>query len=94
MADSYHINDNEQVVPYSGGRMSTDTDSWRDATDLEIEQKKYIQELESKIDKATSWVADYSQKDNGRVFWKDTPDDKTTLINYGELRELINILEA
>ena len=46
MADSYSIIDG-QVVPYSGGRMNTDTDSWRDATDLEMEQQEYIARLEA-----------------------------------------------
>ena len=46
MADSYSIFDG-QVVPYSGGRMNTDTDSWRDATDLEMEQQEYIARLEA-----------------------------------------------
>ena len=58
----------------------------------EIEEKT-IQELEGKIDKAINWIADYSHKDNGRVFWKDTPNNEIALISYGELRELINILE-
>lgn len=46
MADSYGIIDG-QVVPYSGGKMHTDTNSWRDATDLELEQQKYIARLEA-----------------------------------------------
>ncbi len=46
MADSYSIIDG-QVVPYSGGRKHTDTDSWRDATDLEMEQQEYIARLEA-----------------------------------------------
>lgn len=45
MADSYSIIDG-QVVPYSGGRKDTDTTSWRDATELEIEQQEYIARLE------------------------------------------------
>jgi len=46
MADSHSII-NDQVVPYSGGRMNTDTSSWREVTDLELEQQERINELES-----------------------------------------------
>ena len=45
MADSESIIDG-QVVPYSGGRMHTDTNSWRDATDLELQQQARIDQLE------------------------------------------------
>ena len=51
MADSYSLIDG-QVVPYHGGRMSTSTDSWRDATELELEQSERIRELEEVIEKA------------------------------------------
>lgn len=50
MADSYHLNDDGKVVPYSGGRIHHDTDSWRDATELELEQAKQIAELEAAVD--------------------------------------------
>lgn len=50
MADLYSIID-DQVVPYSGGRMHTDTNSWRDATDLELEQQGIIKELEDEIER-------------------------------------------
>jgi hypothetical protein len=45
MADSESIIDG-RVVPYSGGRMHTDTNSWRDATDLELHQQARIAQLE------------------------------------------------
>lgn len=48
MADSYQIID-DQVVPYSGGRMHTDTTCWRDASELELEQQQRIKELEEAI---------------------------------------------
>lgn len=37
MADSEHIIDGK-VVPYYGGRMSTDTNLWRDAKEIELWQ--------------------------------------------------------
>ena len=46
MGDSYEINERNEVVPYTGGRMHTDTSSWRDATELEIEQQATIGRLE------------------------------------------------
>lgn len=48
MADSYSIINN-QVVPYIGGRMNTDTESWRDLTDLEVEQQERITQLETAL---------------------------------------------
>ena len=48
MADSESIIDG-QVVPYSGGRMHTDTNSWRDATDLELQQQARIDQLEKAL---------------------------------------------
>ena len=48
MADSYSLIDG-QVVPYSGGRMSNNTDSWRNATDLELEQQEQIEHLEKLV---------------------------------------------
>ena len=48
MADTQHIIDG-QVIPYSGGRKHSDTASWRDATDLEMEQQLLISELESEV---------------------------------------------
>lgn len=63
MADSYHINDNDQVVPYSGGRMDTSTDSWRDATELELTQRAEIVELEEQIEQLRIVVCDYEYAD-------------------------------
>ena len=61
MADSYSLIDG-QVVPYSGGRMSHDTDSWRDATELELEQAAKIEALEQKL--ASMDFDDYEQTSN------------------------------
>jgi len=49
MADSYELRDGE-VIPFSGGRMHTDTTCWREATTLELEQQKEIQELNLEVD--------------------------------------------
>lgn len=48
MSDAEYLIDG-MVVPYSGGRKDTDTDSWRNATDLELEQQKRIEELEAEL---------------------------------------------
>jgi hypothetical protein len=49
MADSYELRDG-QVIPFSGGRMHTDTTSWRDATELELEQQAEIERLEKLVE--------------------------------------------
>ena len=46
---TYSINKHDEVVPYTSGRMSTDTLTYRPATDLELEQRDEIAELEEKI---------------------------------------------
>lgn len=48
MADSEHIIDGK-VVPYCGGRMNTDTNSWRDATEIELWQEQRIANLEDAL---------------------------------------------
>ena len=55
MADSYHIR-GDQVVPYSGGRLNTCTDSWRDATDLELQQEAEIERLEARVTELEAMV--------------------------------------
>lgn len=61
MADLYSIID-DQVVPYSGGRMNTDTNSWRDATDLELEQQSIIKELENEIERLENELFELSMQ--------------------------------
>ena len=74
MADSYHLNDDGKVVPYSGGRIHHDTDSWRDATELELEQAKQIAELEAAVDACSARNA----ADVDRI--KELEADKAALI--------------
>ena len=50
MADNYSLIDGK-VVPYIGGRRVSDTDSWRDATQLELEQQEEIVTLTNRITK-------------------------------------------
>jgi hypothetical protein len=49
MSDSYEINEFNEVVPYICGRKDNDTRNWRDATDLELEQRERIAELENEL---------------------------------------------
>ena len=49
MSDTYEINEHEEVVPYTSGRMNLDTNTWRDATELELQQRDAIAELESQL---------------------------------------------
>ena len=49
MSNTYIIDKFERVVPYVDGRKSLDTRDYRDATELELQQQKEIDELELKI---------------------------------------------
>ena len=69
-ADSHEIR-GDKVVPYSAGRMNTDTDSWRDATDLEIRQHKEIEELTRKIDKTIEVLSELLDANVLNSFWSD-----------------------
>ena len=50
MSDTYQINDRDEVVPYTAGRKCTDTRAWRDATELELEQRDEIARLEKQVE--------------------------------------------
>lgn len=51
MADSYEINEFNEVVPYTAGRRVSDTNAWREATELELEQRDKILRLESEVER-------------------------------------------
>lgn len=50
MNTKYEINEHQEVVPYTDGRMCLDTRAWREATDLEIQQQQEITDLRAKIE--------------------------------------------
>jgi hypothetical protein len=50
MSDTYQINDRDEVVPYIAGRKCTDTRAWREATELELEQRDEIARLEKQVE--------------------------------------------
>ena len=50
MSDTYQINDRDEVVPYTAGRKCLDTRAWRDATELELEQRDEIVRLEKQVE--------------------------------------------
>jgi len=62
MSDSYSINGHAEVVPYSGGRMHTDTASWRDATELELTQQQEIKDLESQVEEQREYIQTLESK--------------------------------
>lgn len=62
MADSYDINDDNEVVPYYGGRMDLSTDHWRDATELELEQRDEINNLEAELEKAQERIKELEEQ--------------------------------
>jgi len=49
MSTTYEINDRNEVIPYTSGRRCNDTRAWRDATDLELQQREDIARLESEL---------------------------------------------
>ena len=51
MSDTYEINDDNEVIPYTSGRRCNDTRSWRNATDLELQQRDEIVRLESELER-------------------------------------------
>ncbi len=51
MSDTYEINQFDEVVPYSFGRRSNDTNTYRDATELELQQREEISELTQTIER-------------------------------------------
>lgn len=48
---SYEINDHNEVIPYTNGRKCTDTRAWREATELELQQREELREQDSEIAK-------------------------------------------
>lgn len=63
MSTTYEINDRDEVIPYASGRRCTDTRAWREATELEIQQRDEIKRLEDTIkhlqSMARKFVEDY-----------------------------------
>jgi hypothetical protein len=49
MSDTYEINDDNEVIPYTSGRKCNDTRAWRDATNLELQQREDIVRLEREL---------------------------------------------
>ena len=69
MSDTYEINDRNEVVPYTSGRRCNDTRAWRDATELEIQQRDEIARLQSELDELKDKVdelQDSLANDEGR----------------------------
>lgn len=58
MSDTYEINDRDEVIPYTSGRRCNDTRAWRDATELEIQQRDEIARLESEVEKLEAKIED------------------------------------
>jgi len=50
MSNTYEINENNLVIPYTSGRKCNDTTAWREATELELLQKEEIEELKIEIE--------------------------------------------
>jgi septal ring factor EnvC (AmiA/AmiB activator) len=53
MSDTYEINERNEVVPYTAGRRCNDTRSWRDATEMELQQRESIVQLERELTSVT-----------------------------------------
>jgi hypothetical protein len=53
MSDTYEINERNEVVPYTAGRRCNDTRLWRDATEMELQQRESIVQLERELASVT-----------------------------------------
>jgi cell division protein FtsB len=58
MSDTYEINDRDEVIPYTSGRRCNNARAWRDATELEIQQRDKIARLESEVEKLEAKIDD------------------------------------
>lgn len=47
--NTYEINNRNEVIPYTSGRKCTDTRAWRDATELELQQRDEINNLNQEL---------------------------------------------
>lgn len=76
MAETYEINEHDEVVPYADGRKCLDTRAYRDATPLEIEQRDEIMRLESvNADLLAALDNVLKQMDHDDApWWIDSPD--------------------
>jgi hypothetical protein len=54
MSDTYEINERNEVVTYTAGRRCNDTRSWRDATEMELQQRESIVQLERELAEETT----------------------------------------
>lgn len=54
----YEIVNDDQVAPCDGGRMSTDTRTWRDATELELRQRDELNEAEQENERLRQQLAE------------------------------------
>ena len=64
MSDTYEINRFDEVVPYINGRMSNDTRAYRNATELEIQQRDRIEELEKEVEHLTSVIENIRRRND------------------------------
>jgi len=78
MSETYEINERNQVIPYTSGRKCTDARSWRDATDLELQQIEQIEQLERELAEAINqgdmWKANHDNQVAINRAIRDRPD--------------------
>ena len=56
MSTRYDINKFDEVVPIYGGRVSNNTREYREATELELQQREEIATLEKRIEELEALV--------------------------------------
>jgi hypothetical protein len=76
MSTTYEINDRNEVIPYTSGRRCNDTRAWRDATDLELQQREDIIRLEGELEAMTAK--------------RDALDDARTELSFWKTHQEIN----
>ena len=84
MGDTYDIDKFNRVIPYTAGRKNLDTNSYRDATELELTQRDRIAELEAENERLNNFIKELVAEDEIKYVVKGTVYLDTPLgtINY------------
>ena len=86
MSKTFDINEFDEVVPSLDGRRSNNTREWRDATDLELQQRDKIAELEREL-------AVYEEQEQG-LLWAISDLDGQRKSVSDELKSVSDQLAA
>ena len=54
-----------------------------------LAEARHEQALTVAFEFVSDWVAEVAEKDDGKVFWNDIPNDCLATVTYGDLRRLM-----